>query len=181
MGICGSRPFNYPDLVRLILTTRNLQRKRKWKAIKRSLVIQALQLTALFVGSAIYQKKRPHTSCVHVRACVRACVRVCVCVCVCVCVALAEFRFRHVRKYFWNQATMMKFCYIRYCTLSEAQDYWRNQADGHAEQIRKRSRCNGRLVSPPHSYSYASQKYAGTGLENAKLAFTKVLYEKVGS
>jgi hypothetical protein len=25
---------------------------------------------------------------------------------------------------------MMRFCYVRYCTLSEVQEYWQNKADG---------------------------------------------------
>jgi hypothetical protein len=34
---------------------------------------------------------------------------------------LAEFKFRRLRNVFlWNQATMMRFRYVRYCTLSEA-------------------------------------------------------------
>jgi hypothetical protein len=28
----------------------------------------------------------------------------------------------------------MRFLYVRYCTLSEVRDYWRNKADGDAEQ-----------------------------------------------
>jgi hypothetical protein len=49
-----------PVLVRLIWTTRNDQEKTA-KVIKRGPVIQALQLTALFVGGAIWQQKQPHT------------------------------------------------------------------------------------------------------------------------
>jgi hypothetical protein len=45
--------------------------------------------------------------------------------------ASAELKFRRLGKLFlWNQATMMTFCCVRYCTLSEARDYWRNKAYG---------------------------------------------------
>jgi hypothetical protein len=67
--------------------------------------------------------------------------------------ALAEFKFRRLGKHFlWNQATMMRFRHVRYCTLSEVWDYWRNKADGNAEWVRKFSWCMGRLVPAPHSY-----------------------------
>jgi hypothetical protein len=43
--------------------------------------------------------------------------------------ALAEFKFCSLGKIFWNQATMMRFHYVGYCTFSEVQDYWQNKAD----------------------------------------------------
>jgi hypothetical protein len=52
------------------------------KANKRSPVIQALQLTALFMGVAIWQQKPPHMYCERV--------------------ALAEFRFCHLGKHFYG-------------------------------------------------------------------------------
>jgi hypothetical protein len=84
--------FNSPVLVGLIWTTKNLQEKVA-KPMKRSLAIQA-QMTTLFVGGAIWQLKQPHTSCE--------------------CVALAAFRFRRLGEHFyWTQATMMRFRYVR--------------------------------------------------------------------
>jgi hypothetical protein len=52
------------------------------KAIGRSPVLQALQLTALFVGDAIWQQKQSHN--------------------LCECVALAEFRYCHLGKHFYG-------------------------------------------------------------------------------
>jgi hypothetical protein len=46
---------------------------------------------------------------------------------------LAEFKFLCSGKYFlWNQATVMKFRYVRDCTLPEVRDYWWDKADGDA-------------------------------------------------
>jgi hypothetical protein len=39
---------------------------------------------------------------------------------------------------------MIRFRYVRYCTLSDVWDYWRNEADGDAQQIRK---CRGAWVA----------------------------------
>jgi hypothetical protein len=41
------------------------------------------------------------------------------------CVALAEFRFRRVGKHFCDEILL-----VRYCSLTEARDYWRNKSDG---------------------------------------------------
>jgi hypothetical protein len=30
---------------------------------------------------------------------------------------------------------MMRFHYVRYCTLSDVRDYWRNKADGDAQKM----------------------------------------------
>jgi hypothetical protein len=58
-----------------------------------------------------------------------------------------------LRKIFlWNQATMIRFRYVRYCTLSEVGDYWRNKTVGVAQCIWIRSRCMGRLVRSARSY-----------------------------
>jgi hypothetical protein len=43
---------------------------------------------------------------------------------------------------------MMRFRYARYRILLQVRDYWRNEADGDAQYIRKRSRCMGRLARP---------------------------------
>jgi hypothetical protein len=44
----------------------------------------------------------------------------------------------------------MRFCYARYCTLLEVQDYWQNKEAGDAQWIRKWSWCKGCLVHPSH-------------------------------
>jgi hypothetical protein len=73
----------------------------------------------------------------------------------CECVALAELRFRRlVKTLLRNQVTMMRFCHVRYCTLSEVRDYWRNKLDCDAQQI-KWWRYKGRLLRVYHSYSYS--------------------------
>jgi hypothetical protein len=52
----------------------------------------------------------------------------------CECVALVGFRRHGLDKHFlWNQAILMRFHYVRYCTLSEVWDYWQNKADGDAQ------------------------------------------------
>jgi len=33
----------------------------------------------------------------------------------------------------WNQATMMRFRCVRYCTLTEVRDYWRNKVDADTQ------------------------------------------------
>jgi hypothetical protein len=38
---------------------------------------------------------------------------------------------------------MLRFRYVRYCTLSEVRDYWRNKADGGVQYIRKWSQFKG--------------------------------------
>jgi hypothetical protein len=48
--------------------------------------------------------------------------------------------------FIWNQVTMMRFHYVRYCTLSEVWDYWQNKAAGDIQYIWKWSWCMGRLV-----------------------------------
>jgi hypothetical protein len=83
------------------------------KAIGRSPVIQALQLTALFVGGAILQQKQSHN--------------------LCECVALDEFKCHHPGKVLWNQMTVMRFHCVRYCTLSEVQNCWQNKAGGDTQ------------------------------------------------
>jgi hypothetical protein len=55
-----------------------------------------------------------------------------------------------------------EFRFVRYCTLAEVRHYWRNTADGDAQQIRKCSRCKGCLVRPPHSFSCTLNKSATT-------------------
>jgi hypothetical protein len=84
--------------VGLICTTGNLQEKNS-KTIKRSPVIQALQLTALFVGGAIQQQKQPHASSVGV--------------------ALAEFRFRNLVNSFMEPRIYDKIslCKVLYAGL----------------------------------------------------------------
>jgi hypothetical protein len=48
--------------------------------------------------------------------------------------ALAEFKFCHLGKYFYGiVTTVMRFHYVRYCTLSEVRDYWRNTEDWYAQ------------------------------------------------
>jgi hypothetical protein len=53
--------------------------------------------------------------------------------------ALAKFKFHHLGKHFYGtkQVTMMRFCYVRYYTLSQVWDYWQNKADGDTQYIRK--------------------------------------------
>jgi hypothetical protein len=46
---------------------------------------------------------------------------------------LAEFKFRRLANVLSNQATVMTFRYVRYCTMSEVRDYWRNKADWNAQ------------------------------------------------
>jgi hypothetical protein len=132
--------FNSPLLVGLRWTTRNLQ-KRTAKAIKSS-VIQALQLTVLLMGGAIWQQKQPHT-----------------------CLWMYDFRWIQIsslRKSFMEPSDYDEFRFVQYCTLAEVRDYWRNTADGDAQQIRKWSRCKGCLVRPPHSFSCTQNKSATT-------------------
>jgi hypothetical protein len=54
--------------------------------------------------------------------------------------------------FLWNQSTMVRFRYVRYCVLLKVRNYWRNKANWDAQQIRQWSRCMGRLVRPPQSY-----------------------------
>jgi hypothetical protein len=56
--------------------------------------------------------------------------------------------------FLWNQATMKSCCYVRYCSLSDVRDYWRNKTVGDAQYIIKRSHCIGSLVRPTRSHSY---------------------------
>jgi hypothetical protein len=81
------------------------------ESYQRQPVIQALQLTALFVGGVTWQQKQPNTS-------------------LCVC----GFNWIHIsslaKTCLWNQATVMRFCYVRYCNLLEVRDYWRNKSEG---------------------------------------------------
>jgi hypothetical protein len=45
--------------------------------------------------------------------------------------ALAEFKFRRIGKLFlWKKPPVMRFRYVRHCTLSEARDYWRKSRRG---------------------------------------------------
>jgi hypothetical protein len=49
-------------------------------------------------------------------------------------VALDDFRFRRLGKHFlWNQATKKRLRYVRYSTISEVLDYWRNKVDGDVQ------------------------------------------------
>jgi hypothetical protein len=44
---------------------------------------------------------------------------------------------------------MMKFPYVRHCTLSEARDYWRNKVDGDAQWVTKWRGAGVALCSHP--------------------------------
>jgi hypothetical protein len=41
---------------------------------------------------------------------------------------------------------MMRFRYIRHCTVSEVWAYWRNKVDGDEQYMRRWSRCKGRHI-----------------------------------
>jgi hypothetical protein len=45
----------------------------------------------------------------------------------------------------------MRFCYVRYCTLLEVQDYWQNEEDGDAQQKMVAGQ-ESPFLHPPHSY-----------------------------
>jgi hypothetical protein len=44
--------------------------------------------------------------------------------------ALAKFKFRRLSKRLYGNK---RFRYVRYCTLSEVRDYWRNNAGGDTQ------------------------------------------------
>jgi hypothetical protein len=63
--------------------------------------------------------------------------------------ALAEFRFRRLGFFLWNQATMMRFRYVKYCTLSEVWDYRRNKADWGVHRAEKGRNARVALCTHP--------------------------------
>jgi hypothetical protein len=64
-GVLLVTVYNSEVTVGLIWAARNLQEKMA-EAMNRSPVLQALQLTGLFVGGTIWQQKQPHISFVSV-------------------------------------------------------------------------------------------------------------------
>jgi hypothetical protein len=55
----------------------------------------------------------------------------------------------------WNQESLMRFCYVRYCTFSEAPKYWRKKQMGK----RKRSEVVAVHGSPSDPTSHADGIY----------------------
>jgi hypothetical protein len=53
------------------------------------------------------------------------------------------------KTFLWNQATMLRFCYVRYCTLSRVWYYWQTKADGGCTTDQKMVTVHGSPCLPP--------------------------------
>jgi hypothetical protein len=158
IGFLVNEAMNEEDNGKQILGAASLKRKKFWKELPASWVAWP-GLSCLVrdrggihqmkpcnrgpspdspsCGGVIWQNKQSHTSSVTV--------------CGFSWIQISSLRYT----FLWNQVTMMRFRYVKYCTLSAVRNYWRNKVDEEAQQIRIWSRCKGRLVRLPHSYPHS--------------------------
>jgi hypothetical protein len=61
-----------------------------------------------------------------------------------------EFIFRRLGKHFYATKRLYVFRYVRYCTLLEVRDYWRNKADGDPTVDQKMVAMYGSPCAPTH-------------------------------